>query len=163
MIETAFDFTLTSLAGAPMPLRDYAGRPLLIVNTASRCGFTPQYAGLQALHAEYHGQGLIVIGVPSNDFGNQEPGTRDEIAGFCTRNYGVGFPMADKAVVKGPAAHPLFHWLADQGGVLSRPRWNFYKYVIDADGRLAAWFSSVTPPGAGRLRRAVEGALAQVA
>lgn len=163
MIQTAFDFILTSLAGAPMPLREYTGRPLLIVNTASRCGFTPQYAGLQALHTEYHGRGLTIIGVPSNDFGNQEPGTRDDIAGFCMRNYGVGFPMADKAMVKGPAAHPLFRWLGDQGGSLSRPRWNFYKYLVGADGRLTTWFSSVTPPGAGRLRRAVEGALAKVA
>lgn len=163
MTQTAFDFTLTSLAGAPMPLRGYAGRPLLIVNTASRCGFTPQYAGLQALHMEYHGRGLTVVGVPSNDFGGQEPGTRQEIAGFCTRNYGVDFPMADKAVVKGPAAHPLFRWLGDQGGMLSRPRWNFYKYLVGADGRLAAWFASTTPPGAGRLRRAVEGALSSQA
>ena len=163
MMQTAYDFDLTSLAGAPMPLRAYAGQPLLIVNTASRCGFTPQYAGLQALWQEQHGRGLVVLGVPSNDFGGQEPGGPEEIAGFCQLNYGVGFPMAAKVPVKGRAAHPLFRWLGEQGGLLSRPRWNFYKYVIGRDGRLLTWFGSTTAPGSPRLRAAVEGALAPAA
>ena len=156
----AFDFTLTSLAGAPMPLQAYAGRPLLIVNTASRCGFTPQYAGLQALWAERRGDGLTVLGVPSNDFGGQEPGSAEEIGQLCTRNYGVDFPMAAKVPVSGRAAHPLFRWLGDRGGLLSRPRWNFYKYLVGADGQLAAWFGSTTPPGSRRLRAAIDSALA---
>jgi len=160
MTQTAFGFALTSLAGEPLPLQAFAGQPLLIVNTASRCGFTPQYAGLQALWTEYRGKGLTVLGVPSNDFGGQEPGTRQEIAGFCERNYGVGFPMADKVPVKGAAAHPLFRWLAGQGGLLARPRWNFYKYLIGRDGQLQDWFGSTTPPGSARLRAAIDRALA---
>jgi glutathione peroxidase len=157
---TAFDFTLNSLAGAPLPLRAYAGRPLLVVNTASRCGFTPQYAGLQALWAEHRARGLMVLGVPSNDFGGQEPGTAEEIGQFCAVNYGVDFPMAAKVSVRGAAAHPLFRWLGQQGGMLARPRWNFYKYLVGADGRLAAWFGSTTPPGSKRLRAAIDRALA---
>ena len=151
---------MNSLSGAPLPLRAYAGRPLLVVNTASRCGFTPQYAGLQALWAEHRGRGLTVLGVPSNDFGGQEPGTAEEIGQFCAVNYGVDFPMAAKVPVRGAGAHPLFHWLGQQGGLLARPRWNFYKYLVGADGRLAAWFGSTTPPGSRRLRAAIDRALA---
>ena len=153
---TAYDFTLTTLQGEPMPLRQFAGQPLLIVNTASKCGFTPQYRGLQALWSANRARGLVVIGVPSNDFGRQEPGDAGEIAGFCDRNYGVGFPMTEKLHVSGRQAHPLFGWLAVEGGVLSRPRWNFFKYVVDRDGRLATWFTSAATPDSGRLRRAVE-------
>ncbi len=119
---TAFDFTLNSLSGAPLPLRAYAGRPLLVVNTASRCGFTPQYAGLQALWAEHRGRGLTVLGVPSNDFGGQEPGTAEEIGQFCAVNYGVDFPMAAKVGVRGAAAHPLFLWLGRAG--ISTSTWS---------------------------------------
>lgn len=160
MAQSAFDFTLTSLSNSPLPLQAYAGQPMLIVNTASRCGFTPQYAGLQALWDEHRERGLVVLGVPSNDFGRQEPGGREEIAGFCTANYGVSFPMADKVPVRGREAHPLFRWLGEQGGVLSRPRWNFYKYLVGRDGRLLTWFGSTTPPGSARLRAAVVRALA---
>ncbi len=153
--HTAFDFTLTSLQGEPLKLAQYAGSPLLIVNTASRCGFTPQYEGLQALWSQHRERGLTLIGVPSNDFGRQEPGSEAEIAGFCSANYGVSFPMTEKLRVRGRDADPLFHWLAQQGGLLSRPRWNFFKYVIGRDGRLADWFSSVTSPDSPRLRTAV--------
>ena len=101
----------------------------------------------------------MVIGVPSNDFGGQEPGGEAEIAGFCEKNYGVGFPMAGKLPVSGRAAHPLFRFIGEQGGVLARPRWNFYKYVIGRDGGLLDWFSSVTQPDSGRVRAAIERAL----
>ena len=157
--QTAHDFTLTSLQGEPLPLRRFDGRPLLIVNTASKCGFTPQYAGLQALWQEREADGLAVIGVPSNDFGGQEPGSADEIGAFCSRNYGVSFPMTEKLHVRGPEMHPLFGWLGREGGVLSRPRWNFFKYVIGRDGRLLDWFTSVAAPNGARLRRAVDRAL----
>ncbi len=153
--HTAYDFTLTTLQGEALELARFSGRPLLIVNTASRCGFTPQYEGLQALWSQNRERGLTVIGVPSNDFGRQEPGSEDEIAGFCSANYGVSFPMTEKLRVRGPDADPLFRWLAQQGGLLSRPRWNFFKYVIGRDGRLADWFSSVTSPDSPRLRTAV--------
>lgn len=158
-MNTAFDFTLQSQAGQPLPLAGFAGRPLLIANTASRCGFTGQYAGLQQIWQEYGPRGLVVLGVPSNDFGGQEPGTDAEIAGFCEANYGVGFPMAAKSAVSGTGAHPLFRYLAEQGGALSRPRWNFYKYVVGRDGRLLRWFTSLAKPESGRVRRAIEGAI----
>lgn len=154
------NFRLPGLTGGEIDLSAFRGKPVLIVNTASKCGFTPQYAGLEALWKEYGPQGLAVIGVPSNDFGAQEPGTAQEIAAFCDRTYGVTFPLAAKAHVRGPGAIPLFRWLRAQGGVLSAPRWNFYKYLIGRDGRLAAWFTPLTAPGSARLRRAVKRALA---
>lgn len=159
-MTSVFDFTLPGLTGAPLPLATYAGHPVLIANTASRCGFTSQYAGLQRIWDEYRGRGLVVIGVPSNDFGGQEPGGETEIAGFCQKNYGVGFPMTAKLPVSGRSAHPLFHLIGEQGGLLARPRWNFYKYVIGRDGRLRDWFSSLSPPDSGRVRTAIERALA---
>lgn len=153
---SAFQFTLPRLDGGTLDLADYAGHPLLIVNTASKCGFTGQYAGLQTIWEEYRGRGLIVIGVPSNDFGRQEPGTDSEIGAFCQKNYGVTFPLSGKLPVSGSDAHPLYRFLADQAGALSRPRWNFYKYIIDPDGRVSDWFSSLTPPVSARLRRALD-------
>ncbi|GAC1337603.1 MAG: glutathione peroxidase [Acetobacteraceae bacterium] len=159
MAEGAFAFTLPGQSGRDLPLAAFAGRPLLIANTASRCGFTPQYAGLQRLFDLYEERGLVVLGVPSNDFGQQEPGSDAEIAGFCQVNYGVRFPMASKLAVTGSGAHPLFRFLATQGGLLARPRWNFYKYIIGRDGQLAAWFSSLTKPDSGRVRAVVERAL----
>jgi glutathione peroxidase len=159
-VASAFDFSLDGQRGTPIALGDYAGRPLLVVNTASRCGFTGHYAGLQQLWTEYGPRGLTVIGVPSNDFGGQEPGSDAEIGRFCQLNYGVDFPMAAKVAVTGAGAHPLFRFLGEQGGVLARPRWNFYKYLIGRDGRLAAWFGSVTKPESRRLRAAIEKVLA---
>jgi glutathione peroxidase len=155
-MATAFDFQLNSLTGEPLDLKQFAGRPLLVVNTASKCGFTSQYEGLQTVWSAYRDRGLVVIGVPSNDFGRQEPGSAEEITGFCQKNYGVGFPMTEKVHVRGPETHPLFAWLAEQGGVLSKPRWNFFKYVIGRDGRLASWFTSITTPDSKRFRTAIE-------
>lgn len=157
MAGTVYDFSLTTLAGQDYPLAALRGRPLLIVNTASQCGFTPQYAELEALQQRW-GQasdGLVIIGVPSNDFGNQEPGEAAAIGVFCTRNYGVTFPMMQKAHVKGAQALPLFRWLATEGGFLSRPRWNFYKYLIGRDGHLKHWFVSTTRPGSDKVARAI--------
>ena len=161
MKDGAFGFTLPGIDGKPLDLGQYAGRPLLIANTASRCGFTPHYAGLQEVWDAYRDRGLVVIGVPSNDFGGQEPGSEAEISGFCERNYGVTFPMAAKLPVKGASAHPLFRFLAQQGGPLARPRWNFYKYVVGPDGKLASWFSSLTRPQSARVRAALERALSR--
>ena len=156
----ATDFTLSTPQGAPLPLSQYAGRPMLVVNTASRCGFTPQYEGLQALWTEYEPRGLVVLGVPSNDFGNQEPGTDDEIATFCTTRFAATFPLAAKAHVRGAEATPLFQWLAQEAGLLGQPRWNFYKYLIARDGTFATWFGSTTTPTSSRLRQAIEATLA---
>lgn len=154
--RTAYDFSLATINSDPLPLRQFEGKPILLVNTASKCGFTPQYEELQALWSLYGPRGLMVIGVPCNDFGNQEPGAAGTIKAFCATNYGVSFPMADKLHVRGPQADPLFVWLSQQGGLLSRPRWNFYKYLIGRDGSLQAWFSSVTKPMSRRMRTAID-------
>lgn len=153
--KTVYDFTLETLQGKPLPLKQFKGKPIVIVNTASKCGFTPQYKGLEQVWKANKEKGLVVIGVPSNDFGRQEPGTAEEIESFCEINYGVDFPMAAKVSVSGSAAHPLFKWMGDQGGFLSRPRWNFYKYLIGRDGKLAGWFSSMTSPDSTKFKTAV--------
>ena len=158
MAESVYDFSLKTLRGEDFPLSALRGRPLLIVNTASKCGFTPQYAGLQALQTAWGGQdgGLVIIGVPSNDFGNQEPGDATAIGAFCEANYGVTFAMMEKVHVKGADAHPLFHWLGAQAGFLGKPRWNFYKYLTRRDGSLADWFSSKTAPESPKLQSAIK-------
>ncbi|MCE0745264.1 glutathione peroxidase [Acetobacter sicerae] len=153
-MSCAYDFSLPGLEGGVVDLGAWRGKPLLIVNTASKCGFTPQYEGLQSLWSEMAHE-LIVVGVPSNDFGQQEPGSASEIATFCARNYGVSFPMTTRCHVKGAEATPLFHWLADKGGFFARPRWNFFKYLINREGQLVNWFSSITPPTSGRVHDAV--------
>ncbi|MBI1213825.1 MAG: redoxin domain-containing protein [Alphaproteobacteria bacterium] len=159
--ETAFDFSLQKLTGGELKLKAFAGKPLLIVNTASKCGFTPQYAGLEEIWKSYKKSGLVVLGVPSNDFAGQEPGTEKEIAAFCETNYGVDFPMASKVHVSGSRAHPLFKFLVSEGGFLAAPRWNFYKYLVDRDGHLKEWFSSFTSPTSSRVKRAVESVIAK--
>ncbi len=151
-MASAYDFSFETLQGRPYPLKDLAGRPLVVVNTASKCGFTPQYKGLEALWRAHKESGLVVIGVPSNDFAGQEPGSSDEIASFCALNYGVDFPMMAKVHVKGPQAHPFFKWAGGQGGFLARPKWNFFKYLIGKDGQLADWFSSITAPDSGKFK-----------
>ena len=144
--KTAHDFTLTAIDGTPLPLAQFAGKVLLVVNTASECGYTPQYEGLEALWQAYRGKGLVIVGVPSNDFGGQEPGTAEQIANFCKVNYGVTFPLADKTVVKGKGADPFYVWAGAQAGEGGAPKWNFHKYLLDEEGRLlAAFMSSVSP------------------
>ena len=139
---TAYAFSFPALAGGDIRLADYAGRPILIVNTASLCGFTPQYAGLQELWTEFHDRGLMIIGVPSNDFGGQEPGGATEIAETAQHQYGVTFPIAAKAVVKGPNAHPFYKWAAE-ARPKDVPRWNFHKYLIGRDGYIADVFPEI--------------------
>ncbi len=156
---TAYDFTLTGIDGKPMPLSQFKGHPMLIVNTASECGYTPQYEDLEKLWQAYKDKGLIVIGVPSNDFGQQEPGNSTEIATFCKVNYGVTFPLADKSVVKGDNAIPFYKWAGEQAGLLGRPKWNFHKYLIGADGRFIDWFSTPTKPMGPKITAAVNKAL----
>lgn len=145
--------------GSLLPTGDYAGRAVLLVNTASRCGFTKQYAGLEALWRRYREQGLIVLGVPSNDFGAQEPGSDAEIGRFCQTTFDVSFPLAAKQAVSGPAAHPLYRFLAGETGALGTPQWNFHKILIGRDGRVVGWFPAPTGVGA-KLERAIESALA---
>lgn len=152
-------FTFAGLKTPELPLAQFAGRAMLVVNTASRCGFTGQYAGLQALHERYEARGLTVIGVPSNDFGNQEPGTAADIAGFCESVFGVTFPMAGKTVVRGATRHPFYAAAAQALGEAQAPRWNFHKYVVARDGRLIAAFPSHVAPDDPRMIAAIERAL----
>lgn len=156
MADSIYDFKLETLQGQPFDLSQYAGRPILVVNTASKCGFTPQYKGLQEIWASKKDDGLVVIGMPSNDFGKQEPGSAEQIEEFCEINYGVGFPIMAKSPVSGRDAHPLFKWLGQQGGMLSKPRWNFYKYLIGRDGQLKTWFSPLTSPDSAKFKKAVD-------
>ena len=142
----------------PQSLCQYSGKVLLIVNTASFCGFTGQYEGLEALHKRYQGKGLVVLGFPSNDFA-QEGGDNQQIATFCENTYGVKFPMFAKSSVKGDDASPLYRQLAQQSG--KAPRWNFYKYLVGRDGQVIDSYSSVTAPDNAGLVRAIESALAQ--
>ncbi len=142
----AHDFAFTAIDGRELPLAQYRGRPLLVVNTASFCGFTPQYADLEAVWQRYRQRGLVVIGVPSNDFGEQEPGTAEEIKEFCESRFAVDFPLTRKQDVVGPGAHAFFRWIAAELGKAGTPRWNFHKYLVAPDGSLAGtWPSSVRP------------------
>lgn len=142
---TAYAFAFNSLDGGQILLSSYAGHPLLVVNTASQCGYTPQYAGLQELWSRYQARGLIVLGVPSNDFGGQEPGGASDIHATAQGQYHVTFPLTEKATVKGKDAHPFYKWAATERP-LDGPRWNFHKYLIGRDGYLKAAFSSAIEP-----------------
>lgn len=147
--KSVFDFQMTLLDGTPMPLEAFRGKVLLLVNTASKCGFTPQYAGLQALHERFHARGLCVIAFPCNQFGAQEPGDAAEIGAFCSRNYGVTFPVSTRINVNGADADPLFAYLtAAAPGVLGTEaiKWNFTKFLINRDGSLVERFAPATKP-----------------
>jgi glutathione peroxidase len=142
----AYQFEFTSLEGEKLPLSAWRGKPILVVNTASFCGYTPQYTELEALWRQYRDHGVIVLGVPSNDFGQQEPGTAGEIKQFCSTNYEVDFPLTEKYKVTGGSAHPFYKWVVANLGEAGAPRWNFHKYLIGADGQLAGtWPSNVKP------------------
>jgi glutathione peroxidase len=156
---TAYAFSFPALAGGDIRLADHAGKPLLVVNTASLCGYTPQYAGLQELWTEFHGRGLMILGVPSNDFGGQEPGGATDIANTAQQHYGVTFPMAAKAVAKGPNAHPFYKWAAE-ARPKDVPRWNFHKYLVGRDGYIAEVFAESVEPTDTRVKTAIARALA---
>lgn len=159
-MTTLSDFQAEALTGGEVDLADYAGKVVLVVNTASECGFTPQYEGLEALYRELGEQGLVVLGFPSDQFGHQEPGTEDEIAQFCQRNYGVTFPMFAKTEVNGPGTHPLYRWLKNEkkGMIGGAIKWNFTKFLIGRDGRVLERYAPTTKPE--ELRGDVERALA---
>jgi glutathione peroxidase len=152
---TAYAFAFTGLDGRAIRLAEHAGNPVLIVNTASQCGYTPQYAGLQELWDRYGKRGLMIVGVPSNDFGGQEPGGAAEIMQTAQQQYGVSFPLAAKVAVKGPATHPFYKWAAlERPG--EAPRWNFHKYLVGRDGRIAAVFPAQVEPMDARVITAIE-------
>lgn len=156
---SAYAFSFPGLSGADIRLAEFTGRPLLIVNTASLCGYTPQYAGLQTLWAEFRDRGLVIIGVPSNDFGGQEPGGAKEIAETAQHHYGVTFPIAGKVAVKGANAHPFYRWAAE-ARPKDVPRWNFHKYLIGREGYITEVFPEAVDPTDTRVKTAIARALA---
>jgi len=158
-MATAHDFEFHAIDGGPLPLVQFKGKPILVVNTASKCGFTRQYAGLEALWSQYKDHGLVVLGVPANNFFGQEPGTDSQIAHFCSLTYGVDFPMTAKTDVVGRRAHPFYQWVKGALGKGGKPRWNFHKILIGKEGQPIAGFGSRTEPSAPELIRAIEAAL----
>jgi glutathione peroxidase len=146
--ENLASFTASAIDGHEVDLAEYAGKVVLIVNTASQCGFTPQYAGLQEVHDKFSDEGFAVLGFPCDQFGNQEPGANEEIATFCERNFGVTFPLFAKVDVNGDGAHPLFQWLkTEKGGLMgSKIKWNFTKFLVGKDGRVIKRYASTTKP-----------------
>lgn len=146
------------LSGEAVNLSEYKGKVLLVVNTASQCGYTPQYAGLEKLWSEYKGKGLVVLGIPSNDFGGQEPGTAEEIASFCEDRFKVSFPMLEKVSTKGAEQSPIYEFLARKHGA---PKWNFHKYLVGKNGQVLAAYPSAVKPDSTELKAAVDKALAE--
>ena len=156
---TAYAFSFPGLSSGDIRLAEYTGRPFLVVNTASLCGYTPQYAGLQEIWTEFHGRGFGMIGVPSNDFGGQEPGGAAEIAETAQHQYAVTFPIAAKVVVTGARAHPFYKWAAE-ARPMDVPKWNFHKYLVGRDGYIADVFPSAVEPTDTRIKTAIARALA---
>jgi glutathione peroxidase len=160
MRMSLYDLTVKTLEGAPQPLSAYKGQVVLVVNTASECGYTPQYEGLEKLHKAYQGKGLSVIGFPSNDFGGQEPGTAAEIRSFCNLHYSVTFPLFEKVQTKGSGQSPVYAFLSAKHG---EPKWNFHKYLVGKDGQVLRAFPSRVAPDSPELRQAIDEALAKPA
>jgi glutathione peroxidase len=159
---TAYDFEFNAIEGPKLPMANFRGKVVLLVNTASFCGFTPQYRDLEAVYEKYKDRGLVVLGVPSNDFGDQEPGTAKEIKAFCD-TYDVTFPLTQKQTVVGRAAHPLYRWISAELGERFAPAWNFHKYLIGRQGLIAGtWPSEIVPTGRA-ITDAIEAALKQPA
>lgn len=159
--KSAHDFTFTAIEGHELPLSGYAGKAVLVVNTASFCGFTHQYSDLQAVWEKYRDRGLVVLGVPSNDFGSQEPGNEKEIKEFCEVNFSIDFPLTEKEVVKGDDAHPFYAWARAALGAKAAPRWNFHKYLVGPNGDLVAWFPTAVSPSSKRVIQAIEAQLSK--
>ena len=153
---SAHEFGFVSIEGEPLPMAAFAGRPVLVVNTASMCGYTYQYAALQRVWSAYRDRGLVVLGVPSNDFGGQEPGSASQIKTFCEVNFDVDFPLTDKVHVRGAESHPLFAWFRQRLGESAGPRWNFHKYLIGPDGEVVAAWPSAVDPDSGEVTAAIE-------
>lgn len=160
-MSSVYDFEALNIQGQPIGLGDFKGKALLIVNTASACGFTPQFAGLEALHQEYGSKGLVVLGFPCNQFGAQDKGSNDEISSFCQLNYGVSFPLMAKIEVNGGGAHPLYQWLAGEApGLLGTKaiKWNFTKFLVGKDGKVLKRYAPTDTPAS--LSKDIEAALA---
>ena len=146
-----YNFSFTSIEGKKINLKEFKGKPILIVNTASLCGFTYQYSDIEALHKKYKKDGLIVIGIPSNDFGNQELSSNKKVREFCTMNFDVSFLLTEITTIKGETGHPFFKWIQNKAGFLAFPKWNFYKYLISKEGALVKWYGSTTRPNSNKI------------
>ncbi len=157
----AHQFSFQTIDGETINLSDYKGKVILVVNTASSCGLTPQYRGLQELHQEYGDQGLVILGIPSRDFGNQEFAEEKKVKKFTSEKFKVTFQLTEICKVKGVNAHPFYKWAKKQAGFFAAPKWNFHKYLIDKNGNLASWFSSTTAPKSTKIVKNIEKELAK--
>ncbi len=154
--KLAYDFNFNDLDGSILKLSEYKDKVIVVVNVASQCGFTKQYEDMQKVWNQYQSKGIIMLGVPSNDFGNQEPGTSKDIKNFCEAKFGITFPMTEKVVVKGENAHPFYKWAKENHGKSAIPKWNFHKIIIGKDGKVAETFSSITKPSSKKFMQVIE-------
>ena len=148
----AYKFSFNSIDGKIVNLKDFEGKPILIINTASLCGFTNQYADIESLYDNYKENGLVVIGIPSNDFGNQELSSNTKVKDFCTTNFNISFLLTEITKIKGQNGHPFFKWIKQEAGFLAFPKWNFYKYLINHKGDLVSWYASTTNPNSNKIK-----------
>ena len=151
-----YDFIFNSIDGKIIKLSDFKGKPIVVINTASLCGFTNQYKDLEKLFQNYANKGLTIIAIPSNDFGNQELSSNKEVKEFCTTNFNTSFILTEITDIKGDNGHPFFKWVKKEAGFLAFPKWNFYKYLINKEGKLVSWYGSVTKPTATKIVKNIE-------
>ena len=154
--KIAYDFNFKDLDGTPLNLSEYRGKVIVAINVASQCGFTSQYEDMQQVWEKYRSKGIIILGIPSNDFGKQEPGSNEDIKNFCEAKFGISFPMTEKVSVKGSEAHPFYIWARENYGKSAIPKWNFHKIIIDKNGKVAETFSSITNPSSKKFIKALE-------
>ena len=157
--KLAYDFNFNDLDGSPLNLTEYKNKVIVVVNVASQCGFTNQYEDMQKIWEKYQARGVIMLGIPSNDFGNQEPGSNQEIKNFCEAKFGISFPMTEKVSVKGESAHPFYKWAKENHGKSAVPKWNFHKIIIGKNGKIVDTFASITNPSSKKFVEALEKAL----
>ena len=159
--KLAYDFKFKYLDGSRLNLVEYKDKIIVVVNVASQCGFTKQYEDMQKIWEKYQASGLIILGIPSNDFGQQEPGNSEEIKNFCESKFGITFPMTEKVSVKGLEAHPFYLWAKENYGKAAIPKWNFHKIIIDRSGKIAETFSSITSPSSKKFINSIESLIAK--
>ena len=157
--KLAYDFNFNDLDGNILSLSEYKNKIIIVVNVASQCGFTNQYEDMQNIWEKYQKKGIIILGIPSNDFGNQEPGNSKAIKNFCESKFGITFPMTEKISVKGEKAHPFYKWAKKNYGILAVPKWNFHKIIIDKSGKVSEAFSSITNPSSKKFIKTIENLL----
>jgi len=154
--KLAYDFNFNDLDGSILKLSDYKDKVIVVINVASQCGFTNQYEDMQKIWEKYQDKGVIILGVPSNEFGKQEPGSNKDIKNFCEAKFGISFPMTEKISVKGEDAHPFYIWARENYGKSAIPKWNFHKIIIDKNGKVAETFSSITNPSSKKFIKTLE-------